>query len=92
MAKLQFSQNIEAAAKIADRAGSEFVRNAGGRMSLIMDLLAADGKNGNAPIDLDALAEADEFNFVHDVAGIVRHMDRTTGQLTDCFVPRYARN
>lgn len=89
---LEFGTNIEAAAKIADRASSDIVAHAGGRMAFIMGLCAADGVNGNLPLDLDALAAADEFNFVHDVCGIVRHLNRKTGALEDCFVPRFARN
>ena len=91
MTEVNFSRNIEAAAKIADRADAAFVRKAGGRISFMMDLLAADGENGNQPIDLDALAAADDFNFSHDAYGISRHMDRETGKLTDHFLPRYAR-
>lgn len=88
---IEFSTNLEAAAKIADRASAAFVQRVGGRMSFIMDLLAADGQNGNPPIDLDALAAADYFNFAHDAYGISGHMDRSTGKLTDCFLPRFAR-
>jgi hypothetical protein len=88
---IEFSKNLDAIAKIADRAPADLVRHAGGRLSFIMDMSAADGCNGNNPIDLDALAKADDFNFIHDVAGIVRHLDRATGRLTDCFVPRFAR-
>lgn len=43
--------------------------------------------NGN-PLDLLKLLEADDFNFAHDVFGIRRHINRTTGKLEDCFVPR----
>jgi hypothetical protein len=92
MTEIEFSTNLEAAAKIADRAPTHLVDRSGGRMSFIMDILAADGVNGNDPINLDALAGADDMNFAHDVAGIVRHIDRSTGKLTDCFVPRYARH
>lgn len=88
---IEFSKNIEAAAAIADRADSKFVKAAGGRMSLMMDLLAADGVNGNPPVDLDALSKADDFNFIHDLGGICNHIDRTTGKLTGCFLPRFAR-
>jgi hypothetical protein len=91
MTNVEFSNNIEAAAKIAKRAPSELVRRNGGRVGFMMDLLAADGVNGNRPVDLDALASADDFNFIHDVGGICQHIDRTTGKLMDCFVPRYAR-
>ena len=90
--KVEFSNNIEGAAKIADRIPRDIVERAGGRMALIMDLCAADGVNGNPPIDMEALASADEFNFIHDVVGIVRHLDRDTGKLMDCFIPRFARN
>lgn len=58
------------------------------RMTCIMDLSACHA-NG-CPLDLEKLENAQDFDFVHDVAGIARHMDRTTGQLTDCFVPRFA--
>ena len=41
-------------------------------------------------LDLDALLQADDFNFGHDVCGIARHINRETGQLEDWFVPRFA--
>lgn len=89
--EVEFGRNLKAAAKIADRAPADLVTHAGGRMPFIMDLCAADGVNGNPPIDLDALADADQFNFIHDVGGIVRHLDRSTGKIGGCFIPRYAR-
>lgn len=42
------------------------------------------------PLKLEALAKADEANFAHDVFGIRRHIDRETGKLGDCFLPRFA--
>lgn len=89
--EVEFGKNIHAAAKIADRADAKLVSQRGGRMSFIMDICAADGVNGNPSIDLDALAEADDFNFTHDVYGICGHLDRETGKLGNCFVPRFAR-
>lgn len=44
--------------------------------------------NGN-PLRLDALLEADDFNFAHDAFGIARKLDRSTGKLTDFFSPRF---
>lgn len=41
-------------------------------------------------LDLERLLGADDSNFVHDVAGINRHIDRETGKLQDCFYPRFA--
>lgn len=40
-------------------------------------------------LDFKRWLEADDFNFIHDVAGIAKHMDRNTGELTDCFMPRF---
>lgn len=43
------------------------------------------------PLKLDELLAADDFNFIHDVAGIMRHIDRETGQLKNCFYPRFSK-
>jgi hypothetical protein len=39
---------------------------------------------------LSDLLMADDFNFIHDVAGINRHLDRDAKKLTDCFSPRFS--
>lgn len=57
--------------------------------TMAMDLIACNA-NG-CPLDFQRLLDADGLNFIHDVAGIARHMDRDTGQLTDCFRPRHTR-
>lgn len=57
-------------------------------MTLLMDI-AACHLNGCA-LDLARLKDADGLTFTHDIAGIARHMDRSTGRLTDCFLPRTA--
>lgn len=58
------------------------------KLSLVMDL------DGVPDLDLTALLKAPNFDFAHDVCGIMRHMDRTKwpGKLTNCFVPRYSRD
>lgn len=58
-------------------------------MDAIMDLTACHA-NGT-PLRLAELLKADDGNFGHDVFGIRRHIDRETGKLGDCFLPRYAR-
>lgn len=58
------------------------------KTACMMDLTATHA-NG-CPLDFDRLLVADDFNFSHDIAGIQRHLDRSTGQLTDCFLPRFA--
>ena len=56
-----------------------------------MDLLAADGGNGNDPLDWPRLLAADDFNFLHDMAGIASHLDRTTGRIDGFFRPRFCK-
>lgn len=83
-------------AKIVDRAQALFAREDRqlDRMSAMMDITACHA-NG-CPLDLDRLLAADDFNLLHDVLGIARHLDRddtspTAGQLLDCFLPRFAK-
>jgi hypothetical protein len=59
------------------------------RLSLYMDI-SATHLNGNTLKLAELLA--DDFNFYHDVAGIQRHINRKTGKLENCFVPRYSEN
>jgi hypothetical protein len=55
---------------------------------ITMDLIATHA-NG-CPLDFRRLSEADDFNLMHDVGGIGSHIDRETGELTNCFRPRFA--
>lgn len=54
--------------------------------STSMDLIACH-KYGEA-LDLEKLLGSDRFTFLHDVCGISKYINRKTGQLTECFVPR----
>lgn len=58
------------------------------RLSLMMDLNVAFNQ---CKIDIDRLNNFDEFNFIHDVVGIQRHINRQTGLIEDHFIPRCAR-
>lgn len=76
--------------KIAYRAIS-LAREHRSRLDLIgitMDISATHA-NG-CPLRLDSLLEAGDFDFMHDVYGINRHLDRQTGRLSDLFRPRFA--
>ncbi|MHB8927811.1 MAG: DUF6874 family protein [Bacillota bacterium] len=75
---------VERASKLARDAG---VGDRFDPLTLQMDLSAC---HADVPLRLDALAAADGFDFAHDVFGIMRHMDRETGKLGGCFLPRYA--
>ena len=43
-------------------------------------------------LDLRKLLTADDFNFDHDIYGIERHLNRSTGELENFFVPRCVLN
>lgn len=58
------------------------------RLEIEMDVTATHA-NG-CPLQLARLLLADDVDFAHDVFGIARHLDRETGQLRDCFLPRYS--
>ena len=59
------------------------------KTTFVMDLTACHA-NGN-PLRLAELLAADDGNFAHDIFGINRHLNRQTGELMDCFSPRYSR-
>lgn len=73
--------------KVCERAEKELKPLVSDRMSLMMDL------DSVPELDLEKLLAAPAFDFAHDIVGIVHHMDRSTypGKLTDCFLPRCAR-
>ncbi len=58
--------------------------------SLITDFLAVAHLNGT-PLRLNDMAKGRDIDIIHDVTGIIRHLDTRTGQLTDGFLPRYAK-
>jgi hypothetical protein len=52
-----------------------------------MDIIAT---HLTCPLRLGAFLDADDSNFMHDIAGIERHLNRRTLKLEDCFLPRFA--
>ena len=42
-------------------------------------------------IDIRKLYEFDDFNFVHDIVGIQKHINRSTLSFDNRFLPRSAR-
>ena len=36
------------------------------------------------------MEQADDFNLMHDVTGINAHINRYSGKLERCFLPRFA--
>jgi len=72
--------------KIVNKANKTWVNI--NKFDLIMDISATHLSN---PLRLKALLEADAFNFSHDINGIMMYLNRTTGQLTNCFSPRFSK-
>ncbi len=56
-------------------------------LDFALDLLAV---HERMPLLLQELLDAPPTHFMHDLLGIRRHLNRTTRQLEDNFVPRYA--
>lgn len=84
--KERFMQYVE----VAKRA-EEMGIYTGERMTLLMDLESADNMFN---LRLEDLLNADNFNFAHDVMGIVNNVNRSEFPAKDfgLFVPRYAEN
>lgn len=64
------------------------VPNAPESLDTEMDICAV---HHHTPMDLRGLSEADDFTLVHDISGIAAHINRNTGKLERCFLPRSAR-
>lgn len=72
---------------IAKRAADEFSNIKRPLSYWVMDI---ENAHTNMPLRLHELLAADRMNFAHDVLGIFDHLDRSSGKLMDCFVPRFA--
>lgn len=57
-------------------------------MTMHMDITAC--HCSGCPLDLKKLLEAPDGDFGHDVLGIRRHINRSTGVIENCFLPRCA--
>ena len=60
------------------------------RLEVSMDLTACHCVG--CQLDLEGLLTATPSDLIHDVAGIMANINRETGELENCFVPRYAKN
>lgn len=77
------SQIVDRAAAAVEESGAKC-----DRLSAQMDLTAAHA-NG-CHLRLADLLEADRFDLMHDVLGIAHHINRETGEIGGCFLPRFA--
>ena len=79
-------RDIRLVSKIVGRAMRDYPDLHIDKQSLEMDIEAV--HCNDAPIDLPRLLAAPLGTFGHDVFGIRKFIDRNTGKLTECFVPR----
>lgn len=77
--------------KLIERAEKFARKYPGVRIDRLTSMLDIENANKQYPLDLDAMLAADDSNFVHDFFGIRTNMDRQTGLLANCFVPRFYR-
>lgn len=59
------------------------------RLAIVLDITICHFTAGQR-LRLDDLLAADDLNFIHDVAGINKRLDRETGLLRDGFRPRFS--
>jgi len=90
--------NLDVAIKAVDMAIDD-VREAKGdfmagdllgmRWTLALNLLQVDGVNGHPALDWDRLLSDETGSRGHDVWGVNRYLDPLTGELRECFSPRF---
>ncbi len=76
--------------EIVDRAQALEFEHLGTRGPWIDWVLDISKAHKDCPLALELLFAARDADFAHDVFGIRRHINRTTGKLEGCFMPRYA--
>jgi len=82
-------KELDTISKIVDRAqGMYSFLASGDRLGAMMDMQAC---HTSHPLDLAKFLAFDDGNFGHDFCGIIRHLDRNTGELTECFSPRCSK-
>ena len=45
----------------------------------------------NVNVDWENLLNSADHNFLHDVCGINKHLDRETGELKNCLLPKFIK-
>lgn len=58
-------------------------------ITVMMDLTACHAKG--CALDLERMLDAEVSELWHDIHGINRHLDRETGHLMGCFLPRFQK-
>lgn len=80
-------KDYQLCSEIAERASLFLGWN---KATIFMDLCCL-MRGGSIQLDLEGLRDASEYDLIHDVVGINRHLNRRNGELKDFFLPRYAK-
>lgn len=86
--KSSYKEDMDLMSAISDRAIKELPQLHLKKMNIMMDL---DSVHEINPLRLKDLLEANSSNFTHDIAGILKHFDRTTKKLDPTWSPRYSK-
>lgn len=57
---------------------------------ILHTLLNVEATHKTCRLDLHALLAADIIDFTHDILGINRHLNRSTGKLDSSFSPKFS--
>jgi hypothetical protein len=57
------------------------------KTAILMDVMLTHYTIG---LKLEEMVNGPQYDFVHDMMGIQKHLDRQTGAMLDCFLPRFA--
>lgn len=74
--------------RVIDLAIKRKIISAEEKQNYAMDLTAC--HNSGCRLDFAKLLDFDGFSMAHDLYGINRHIDRRSGKLRNCFLPRCA--
>ncbi len=77
---------------IAERSCALYTKLTGNQSDIVEEMMNFTACHANGtPLRLQALLDADDFAFAHDAFGIGRHINKRTGKMDNCFLPRFAQ-
>lgn len=86
--KTEFSRkDLDVIGEIVARARKELGMPGGITMFMDLDAVHSNG----TPLDFQKLLAFGEADFAHDMFGIRENIDRTSGELLNCFLPRCSK-
>ena len=80
-------QELKIISKIIKRVHNVIVDYPDDNLTLFMDI---ENCHKQIPLNLKGLLLSDNSDLIHDICGIRRHINRSSGQMEGIFVPRCA--